>query len=124
MKERRDRKGVAKVIILRASQTTAEETLNVPRTSLSPCPFFKPSAFLVSPVEQPPIITKEDVRRRFKLHKAVGQDNILGHVLKGCTHQLSELWTNIFNFLLSQLKSSACFKSATIIPDLSSVVSE
>ncbi|XDV45567.1 hypothetical protein PO909_013647 [Leuciscus waleckii] len=48
--------------------------------------------------------------------KAAGPDNIPGRELKDCTGQLKDVFTDIFNFSLSQAVVPTCFKATTIIP--------
>ncbi len=48
--------------------------------------------------------------------KAFGPDGVLGWVLKDCAAELAEIFTTIFNLLLSKSWVPACFKADTIIP--------
>ena len=50
------------------------------------------------------------------IRKATGSDDIPGHVLKDCTEELKDVFTNIFNTFLRQVVVPSCFKAATIIP--------
>ena len=67
-----------------------------------------------------PLTIKEaDVRRAFmniNPRKTVGPDGIPGRVLKVCAHQLSGVFTEIYNLSLSHRIYPACFKSSIIIP--------
>lgn len=47
--------------------------------------------------------------------KAPGPDNIPGHVLGDCAEELTDVFTNIFNTLLSQAVVPTCLKTTTII---------
>ncbi|KAL0199362.1 hypothetical protein M9458_007902, partial [Cirrhinus mrigala] len=62
-----------------------------------------------------------DVRKtlsRVNPRKAVGPDNIPGHVLRDCAAQLMDVLTDIFNTSLSQTVVPTCLKSTSIIPVL------
>ncbi|KAI7801774.1 putative RNA-directed DNA polymerase from mobile element jockey-like, partial [Triplophysa rosa] len=47
--------------------------------------------------------------------KATGPDGVPGKVLKACAKQLSQVFTDIFNFSLVRAVIPSCFKSAIII---------
>ncbi|KAK3574279.1 hypothetical protein QTP86_004378 [Hemibagrus guttatus] len=62
-----------------------------------------------------------DVRKtlcRINPQKAAGPDNIPGRVLRECTEQLSDVFTDIFNISLSSAVVPTCLKITTIIPVL------
>lgn len=67
----------------------------------------------------PFIVTKHDVRRvllAVNPRKAAGPDRIHGKVLRPCAHQLTLIFTRIFNLSLDEAAIPSCLKSATIIP--------
>ncbi len=71
------------------------------------------------PNDQALCLSPADVRKtlsRINPRKAVGPDNIPGHVLKDCAAQLTDVLTDIFNTSLSQAVVPTCLKSTTIIP--------
>jgi hypothetical protein len=64
-------------------------------------------------------LSAADVNKTFKqvnIHKAAGPDRLPGHVLKACTDQLASVFTDIFNFSLTESVIPTCFKQTTIIP--------
>uniref|UniRef100_A0A3B3C219 Reverse transcriptase domain-containing protein n=1 Tax=Oryzias melastigma TaxID=30732 RepID=A0A3B3C219_ORYME len=73
----------------------------------------------VQPDEAPIRVTAAEVRRTLKginPRKAAGPDNVHGRVLKGCSDELTDVWTDIFNLSLQQSRVPTCLKTATIIP--------
>ncbi|KAK1798031.1 hypothetical protein P4O66_000528 [Electrophorus voltai] len=71
--------------------------------------------------QRPLIITESDVRRVFKrvnTRKAAGPDGICWRVLKACTNQLAQVFTNIFNLSLMLGIIPSSFKRSTIVPIL------
>ncbi|KAI4895209.1 hypothetical protein NFI96_002983 [Prochilodus magdalenae] len=54
--------------------------------------------------------------KRVKTRKSPGPDGIPGRILKVCAHQLTGVFTDIFNRSLSLSVVPACFKLATIVP--------
>jgi hypothetical protein len=59
------------------------------------------------------------VSKTFKevnIYKAPGPDGLPGCVLKACAHQLSSVFTDIFNLSLTESVIPTCFKQTTIIP--------
>ncbi|KAK3561947.1 hypothetical protein QTP86_019075, partial [Hemibagrus guttatus] len=66
-------------------------------------------------------LTTANVRqtpRRVNPRKAVGPDNIPGRVLRECTEQLADVFTDIFNIFQSSAVIPTCLKTTTIIPVL------
>ncbi len=64
-------------------------------------------------------LSPDSVRRslsRINARKALGPDNIPGHVLRDCAVELTDVFTDIFNISLSQAVVPTCFKATTIIP--------
>uniref|UniRef100_A0A8C1YK04 Alkylated DNA repair protein AlkB homologue 8 N-terminal domain-containing protein n=1 Tax=Cyprinus carpio TaxID=7962 RepID=A0A8C1YK04_CYPCA len=64
-------------------------------------------------------LTPDSARRSFiriNACKALGPNNIPGHVLRYCAVELTDVFTDIFNILLSQAVVPTCFKATTIIP--------
>ncbi|KAL0161432.1 hypothetical protein M9458_045157, partial [Cirrhinus mrigala] len=53
---------------------------------------------------------------RINARKAPGPDNIPGRVLRDCTVELTDVFTDIFNISLNQAVVPTCFKATTIIP--------
>jgi hypothetical protein len=49
---------------------------------------------------------------------AVGPDGIPSRILRACADQLAGVFTDIFNFSISQSAVPTCFKMATIVPVL------
>lgn len=48
--------------------------------------------------------------------KVASPDGVPGKVLRACTHQLTLIFTRLFNLSLDQAAIPSCLKSATIIP--------
>lgn len=68
----------------------------------------------------PQVLTMSDLRKTLhkgSLTKAVGPDNISGHVLRECADQMTDLnvLNDIFNISLSTTVISMCLKTTTII---------
>ncbi|XP_060792292.1 RNA-binding protein 14a isoform X2 [Neoarius graeffei] len=64
-------------------------------------------------------VSADDVRKtlqRINPHKAAEPDNIPGRVLKACAHELTEVWTDIFNTSLPQAVVPVCLKTSSIVP--------
>ncbi len=64
-------------------------------------------------------VSEHDVRRvllAVNPKKAAGPDGVPGKVLRACAHQLTSIFTRIFNLSLAQAVIPPCLKSATIIP--------
>jgi hypothetical protein len=64
-------------------------------------------------------LSAADVIKTFKrvnIHKAAGPDGLPGRVLQACADQLASVFTNIFNFSLSESVIPTCFKQTTIVP--------
>ncbi|MCI4376387.1 hypothetical protein PGIGA_G00187890 [Pangasianodon gigas] len=71
------------------------------------------------PNDQVLCLTTADVRKtlhRVNPQKAAGPDNIPGRVLRGCTDQLADVFTDIFNTSQSSTIVPTCFKATTIVP--------
>ncbi len=71
------------------------------------------------PGDQVMTLSPDSVRRslsRINARKALGPDNIPGHVLRDCAVELTDVFTDIFNISLSQAVVPTCFKATTIIP--------
>uniref|UniRef100_A0A669EXY2 Reverse transcriptase domain-containing protein n=1 Tax=Oreochromis niloticus TaxID=8128 RepID=A0A669EXY2_ORENI len=67
----------------------------------------------------PLTVTEHDVRRvllAVNPRKAAGPDGVPGKVLRACAHQLTLIFTRLFNLSLDQAAIPSCLKSATIIP--------
>uniref|UniRef100_A0AAZ1X703 Reverse transcriptase domain-containing protein n=1 Tax=Oreochromis aureus TaxID=47969 RepID=A0AAZ1X703_OREAU len=67
----------------------------------------------------PLTIMEHDVRRvllAVNPRKAAGPDRVPGKVLRACAHQLTLIFTRLFNLSLDQAAIPSCLKSATIIP--------
>lgn len=79
---------------------------------------LKPAQFHPAPGSKPLTVQVWDVEQvlsRVNTRKAAGPDGVPGKVLKACAHQLSEVFTTIFNLSLAQVTIPACLKSAIII---------
>lgn len=64
-------------------------------------------------------VTTMDVRKtvlKINPRKTVGPDNIPRRVLKEKAHELTEVFTDIFNISFAQTVVPTCFKNTTIIP--------
>jgi hypothetical protein len=64
-------------------------------------------------------LSLSDVSKTFKqvnIHKAAWPDGLPGCVLNACTDQLSSVFTDIFNFSLTESVVPTCFKQTTIVP--------
>ncbi|KAK3573214.1 hypothetical protein QTP86_015131, partial [Hemibagrus guttatus] len=71
------------------------------------------------PEDQVLCLTTADVRKtlcRVSPRKSAGPDNIPGRVLRECTEQLADVFTDIFNISLSSAVIPTCLKTTTIIP--------
>ncbi|KAK3539813.1 hypothetical protein QTP70_013299 [Hemibagrus guttatus] len=71
------------------------------------------------PEDQVLCLIMADVRKtlcRVNPWKAAGPDNIPGRVIRECTEQLADVFTDIFNISLSSAIVPTCIKTATIIP--------
>ena len=67
----------------------------------------------------PTVLTHHDVRcclRNTNSRKAAGPDGVVGSILKECADQLTDVFTDIFNYSLELSHVPFCFKSSTIIP--------
>ena len=67
----------------------------------------------------PLVLTTLEVSKAFKRvngRKAPGPDGIHGRVVRACTVQLADVFTNIFNLSLRLTVIPTCFKQTTIIP--------
>ncbi|KAK3568303.1 hypothetical protein QTP86_003536 [Hemibagrus guttatus] len=53
---------------------------------------------------------------RVNPRKSAGPDNIRGRVLRECTEQLADVFTDIFNISLSSTVVPTCLKTTTIVP--------
>eukprot|EP00061_Rhincodon_typus_P007774 g29795.t1 len=65
-----------------------------------------------------PSITAADIRLvflRVNLRKATGPDRDPGHAFRSYMHQLTEVFTDIFNLSLLQAEVPTCFKKTTIV---------
>ncbi len=72
-----------------------------------------------SPGDQVMTLSPDSMRRslsRINARKALGPDNIPGHVLRDCAVELTDVFTDIFNISLSQAVVPTCFKATNIIP--------
>ncbi len=64
-------------------------------------------------------LSPDSMRRslsRINARKALGPDNIPGHVLRDCAVELIDVFTDIFNISVSQAVVPTCFKATTNIP--------
>lgn len=68
---------------------------------------------------QPFVVHEHDVKRmleRLNVRKAAGPDEISPSLLRHCASQLSNVFTDIFNWSLRICKVPLCFKKSVIIP--------
>ena len=56
------------------------------------------------------------LRSQCDIHKAAGPDGLPGRVLGACADQLASVFTDIFNFSLTESVIPTCFKETTIVP--------
>ena len=62
------------------------------------------------------LLSVADVSKTFKqvnIHKPAGPDGLPGRVLRACANQLASVFTDIFNFCLTQSVISTCFKQTS-----------
>lgn len=65
------------------------------------------------------MLQEHEVRRMLcavNPRKATGPDGVPGRMLRDCTHQLTGVFTKIFNQSLGQSNVPPCLKSSTIFP--------
>lgn len=74
-----------------------------------------------------PLLSTHKVRiclRNINPWKAAGPDGVMSRVLKDCAGELAEVFTTIYNILLSSAWVPACFRGDTIVavPKLSRII--